>query len=236
LIWYGTCIAISPTDGQLVRAKSLAPMYQRDVLGRVDEVDDPVERGVAAPDDHHPLAFEHRLLADDVVHAAPLPRRHVIAGQLLGLERSVAAGDDHRAGAQLSLRGVQDDEALVRIVGVGLPRDLIGGRLEVNGHVELVERLLAHQLDEVAGEHARVTGHVEDPLLRVQRRELAAELRQRVDHARRRLAHPGPERRREPHGAGTDHGDVADFVEVARQVYGVVDHVSLSGGLSTMRP
>src|SRR3712207_7474516 len=46
-----------------------------------------------------------------------------------------------------------------------LPRDPLGGRLEVHRHVELLEGLLAVQLDEVAREHLRVARHVEDPLL-----------------------------------------------------------------------
>src|SRR5690242_8250537 len=57
-------------------------------------------------------------------------------------------------------------------------------------------------------------GHVEDPLLGIERRELAAELGQRVDDAGGRLAHAGPERRREPDRPGADDGDVADLVEV----------------------
>src|SRR5690348_11100807 len=55
-----------------------------------------------------------------------------------------------------------------------------------------------------------MAGHVEDPLLRIERRELAADLRERVDDARGRLAHAGPEGGAQAHGAGADDGDVAD--------------------------
>ena len=55
-------------------------------------------------------------------------------------------------------------------------------------------------------------GHVEDPLLRVQRRALAADLGQRVDDPAARLAHPGPERGREPDRAGADDRDVDGLV------------------------
>ena len=99
---------------------------------------------------------------------------------------------------------VQDDDVV-------LPLDRLDGRLEVDRDVELLECLAAQLLDEVLGEHLRVTGDVEDPLLRVQRRQLAADLRQRVDDPRRGLAHAGPERGREPDRARPDDGDVADL-------------------------
>ena len=66
--------------------------------------------------------------------------------------------------------GVQDDEVV-------LPRDRVGCGLEVHRDVELLDRLLAVQLDEVPGQDLGVAGHVEDPLLRIERGELAAELR-----------------------------------------------------------
>ena len=54
--------------------------------------------------------------------------------------------------------------------------------------------------------------HVEDPLLRVQRGQLAAELGQRLDDAHARLAHPRPEGRGEADRPGAEDGDVADLV------------------------
>jgi hypothetical protein len=119
----------------------------------------------------------------------------------------VAAGDDHRAAAQLRVVGVvrvQDDEVV-------LPRDRLDGRLEVDRHVELLQGLAAQLLDEVLRQHLRVAGDVEDPLLGIQRGELAADLRQGIDDARGRLAHAGPERGRQPDRAGADDGDVADL-------------------------
>ena len=205
--WPASAACHDLVDGQLVRAKALAAMTQRDRLGGVQEVDDPVAGRVAAADDQHALAGELGLRADEVVHAAALPRRQVIARQLLGLEGAVAAGDDHRAAAQLGeVRVVraQDDDVV-------LPVDRLDRRLEVHRDVELLERLAAQHLDEVLREDLRMAGHVEDPLLRIQRRQLAADLRQRVDDPRGRLAHPGPERRRQPDRAGADDRDVADL-------------------------
>ena len=84
--------------------------------------------------------------------------------------------------------------------------------------VELLERLHAQHLDQVSGEHLRMAGDVEDPLLGIERGQLAAELGQRVDHPRGCLAHAGPERRAHPDRAGADHRDVADLVEVVREL------------------
>src|SRR5205085_2799005 len=78
----------------------------------------------------------------------------------------------------------------------------------------LLERLHAQHLDEVARQHLRMARDIEDPLLRIQRRELPAQLGQRVDDPRVGLAHPRPERRAHADGAGADHGYVPDLIEV----------------------
>ena len=106
---------------------------------------------------------------------------------------------------------------------VALPRDALRGRLEVDRNVELLERLPPVGLHEILGEDPGMPGHVEDPLLRVERGQLAADLRERLDDAGARLAHARPERRREPHRTGPDDGDVADLVDVV-QGGGVVAH------------
>jgi len=81
----------------------------------------------------------------------------------------------------------------------------------VHRHVELLERLAAQRLDEVLREDLRMARHVEDPLLGIERRELAADLWQRVDDPRGRLAHAGPERCRQADRPGADDRDVADL-------------------------
>jgi hypothetical protein len=45
-----------------VRAEALAAVHQRDLRRGVEQVHDPVERRVAAADDHHALAGELRLV------------------------------------------------------------------------------------------------------------------------------------------------------------------------------
>ena len=97
---------------------------------------------------------------------------------------------------------------------VVFPGDRLGGCVEVDRHVELLERLLAHQLDQILGQHLGVTGYVEDPLLWVERGQLASELRERVDDPRGGLSHACPEGGAHPDRPGADHGDVANLVDV----------------------
>src|SRR5690349_2205571 len=72
-------------------------MDVRDRRGLAREVDDPVERRIAAAEDRELLAVVLRGIADAIVDAAVLERlrpRHADAPRL---ERAHAAGDDHRA-------------------------------------------------------------------------------------------------------------------------------------------
>ena len=140
----------------------------------------------------------------------------------------MAAGDQHGARAQVAPLGVEDDH-------VAVPGDALGGGVEVHRHVELLQRLLAQQLHQVLGQHPGMAGHVEDPLLRVQRGELAAQVGQRVDDPRAGLAHPRPEGGRQAHRPGADDRQVADLVEVPRQV-GVLDRAHVSASAATGSP
>ena len=121
----------------------------------------------------------------------------------------MTAGDDDRAGQQVAAIGHHAEDLALGVVGVGLVLDSLARGLEVDGHVELLDRLLAQLLDEVLGDDPREPGHVVDPLLGIERRELAPELGQRVHDPRAGLAHAGPERRDHPDRPGTDDGDVA---------------------------
>ena len=131
--------------------------------GGVEQVHDPVEGGVAAADDHDALAGELALVADEVVRAAALPRRHVDVGdrQLLGLERAVAAGDDHRARAQLAV-GRCAATTVVAVVLRSARRSSPGapGRRTARAPARAAAR--RGRLASTRG----WPGHVEDPLLR----------------------------------------------------------------------
>src|SRR5439155_22091355 len=84
-------------DRGLERAEVVAPVHARDRVPRgVLQTERPVERGVAAADDHARAVLEDRLLADEVMQPAALPLVDVLDPELARLERAVASGDDQR--------------------------------------------------------------------------------------------------------------------------------------------
>ena len=87
------------------------------------------------------------------MHPLPLPRGEVVPRQLLRLEGAVAAGDDHCPRAQLAPVGVKHGHALLALA---LPRDRLGRRVQMHGHIELLDRLLAQHLHEVPRQDLRV--------------------------------------------------------------------------------
>ena len=195
-------------DRHLVGAEALAAVHERDALGGVEQVDDPVAGAVAAADDDHALARELALGADEVVGAAALPRRSCRsraaswARRRRGRRRRSPCAS---AGRPLSVcRTTRSSSQEIDSAVVS----------RCTGTSNCSSVCCAVQLDEVLGQDLGVAGDVEDPLLRIERRELAAELGQRVDDARAGLAHAGPEGGRQAHRAGADDRDVADVVEV----------------------
>jgi len=82
----------------------------------------------------------------------------------------------------------------------------------VNRLIELCD-LLGQRADQVPGENFRKAGNVEDELLGIERRELAAKFRQRVDDLRRGAPHSGIEQSEDPGGTAADDGEIANVVE-----------------------
>ena len=99
-------------DRRLERAELVPPMDEHDRrAGGVLEPERPVERGIAAPDDHAGLVLEDVLLAHDVVEALALPLVDPFDPELPRLEGAVTGGDDHRSrqvGAALLRRQRQE--------------------------------------------------------------------------------------------------------------------------------
>src|SRR5262245_46152214 len=91
-------------------------MDERDrQVGGVLEAERPVERRVAAADDHAALAGEHVLLPDEVVEPAALPVVDPVDPELARLERAVAGGDDDRLRLdRLAGRGRDDLDLVTR--------------------------------------------------------------------------------------------------------------------------
>jgi hypothetical protein len=76
----------------------------------------------------------------------------------------------------------------------------------------VLQALLGAELDELRAEDLRVTGDVVDVLLGVDRRHLAAELLEALDHPHRRVAVTGVVGSRETGRARAQDGDVDDAV------------------------
>src|SRR5690606_33580276 len=109
----------------------------------------------------------------------------VVAGALedAGREGALAGCDDHGAAEVAALVGGQDEVSV-------FPRQVLDLLAEANLGSEL-EALLDEVGGEVPGRDPREAADVVDVLLRVERRELAAEFGQRIDDARRHAAHAG---------------------------------------------
>jgi len=81
-----------------------------------------------------------------------------------------------------------------------------------------LERLFGHPLDQVLGQDSGKTGDVEDELLGVERGELAAQRRERIDDPAGGAPHTGVERAEQPGGATADDGDVSEGIGHDRNV------------------
>jgi hypothetical protein len=175
-----------------VGAEAVAAVHQRHVLGAPDELRAPVERRVAAADDHHPLAPVVVGVRDHVVDAAPVPPLGDGLRQPPRAERADAGRDHDGARRELAVGGLEHEVARALGAAAVAVAPLLAqpgdAAVEVRRLVP-APRLLGEVLHEVLRQHLREAGDVEDVLLRVERGELPAELRERVDDLRRGAAH-----------------------------------------------
>src|SRR5207302_9173153 len=171
---------------RLERAEAVAAVDERDrVAGRVLQAERPVERRVAAADDHALLADEDALLTHDVVEPLALPFVDALDAELARLERAVARGDDERAAAEhVPLVGA-DREQLLAALLARFERAHLLAEPEVG--IEL-EPLLGAEVDEGLALDLRVAGDVVDVLLGIRGRDLAADLLEALDDPHRRVA------------------------------------------------
>ena len=78
------------------------------------QVERPVERGVAAADDHHVLVAEILHLAHGIEHRLALVGLDAVDRRALGLERAAAGGDHHDLGEEHLVGIGRQPEAAVR--------------------------------------------------------------------------------------------------------------------------
>ena len=91
-----------------------AAMDVDETRGLAAEVEHPVERRVAAAEDHEPLAVKPRGVAHAVVQLPAFERVCALDGELLRLERAEAGRDYHGAGEKRGVeRGAHEEPAVV---------------------------------------------------------------------------------------------------------------------------
>ena len=152
-----------------------APVHVRDGRGLAGEVDDPVERRIAAAENREFLAVVLRGVAHAVVNVPALEdfrARHADAPRL---ERTHAAGDHHGAGVEARAENGLDIEAAV--LALVQPGDFLA---EVQRRIERRD-LLQQPVDQFLRTADRQRRDVVDRLVRIQLGALAARGRERID-------------------------------------------------------
>jgi hypothetical protein len=199
---------------RLQRAEAVAAMDKRDrSVGRVLEPERPVQRRVASADDHASLAGELGLLLDDVVQTVSEPLVDVVDAELSRLERTVAGGHDQRSGEIRPAFVRRERVDLLAVLAPALQRI----RLLAEDHLGAVlKALLDAQVDEVLAEDLRVPGDVVDVLLRIGRRDLAAELLEALDDANGGVPVARVVRSRQSNGTCPENRDVDDALGAHR--------------------
>ena len=195
---------------RLERPEVVAAVDERDRrLRRVLQPERPVQRRVAAADDHARAVAEDVLFAHEVMDALVLPRLDPLDPELAWLEGAVAGGDDQRAGEVGAALVGADREELLAVLAHAFQRL----HLLAEQHLGAVlEPLLGAELDQLRAEDLRVAGDVVDVLLRVDRGDLAAELLEALDDSNRGIAMAGVVRSRQARRACSEDGDVGDAV------------------------
>src|SRR5262249_50895478 len=195
-------------DRRLQRAEVVAPVHQRNwVLRRVLYPERPVERAVAAADDHASAVPEDVLLAHEVVEALPLPGVDVIDPELPRLEGPVTRGDDQRSAQVRTALVGRDREHLLAVLAQPLQAlDLLA---EQNLGAVL-RALLRPRLYQRLTLDLGVAGDVVDVLLGIDSRDLPAELLEAFDDPHRGIAMACVIRGRQARWAGAEDRDVGD--------------------------
>src|SRR5213078_142147 len=138
----------------------------------------------------------------------PVPAVRVLERQLARRERADPAGDEHGAG-RIGVPFGHYREARRTVIRSAFEAD--DPLTEVYRSLPL-QRLLRHAAHQVLGEDLGKSGDIEDVLLRIERRELAADLVERIDQATGGAAHPGVKGAEQSRRAGADDRDIFDVL------------------------
>jgi len=183
-------------------AEVVAPVHERQALGKRLEIERPVERTVATADDQQVLAAESVHLAHGVVHRLVFVGLDAVDRRPLRLERAATRGD-HHAFALEGLVAVADDAELRLAQLLDLQHHLA----EMEGRMKRLDLLHQSLGEPVAGDH-RDAGNVVDRLLRIEFGALAADLVEDVDQVRLDVEQAELEHREQPDRPRADDDNV----------------------------
>jgi hypothetical protein len=206
--WYGTTSSIAPpgqrveTDGAFRRGAELGPAVDdHDPLGDAGQRQRPVDRGIAAAGDYHPLAAQVLAPLHHVEDAAALVGLDAVERRAVRPEGADAGRHDDGPRQDAGPgRGLDPETIAVR----HQRRHLLA---EVPGRVE-GRRLLDEAVDEIGCIDLRMARDVVDRLLGIERGALAARHVEGVDDMAAHAQHPALEDGEQPDGPGADDDDV----------------------------
>ena len=179
-------------------AEAVATVHEHDAFGLADEVERPVERGVAAAENDDVLPFEDRRILAGVVELLPFELFDALHLEGARLEGTHARGDDHDLGVKARARARFHIEAAVLLLFHA--RHFL---TEVEDRVEGVD-LLEEVFRELVGRVDGNGGNVVDGLGRIEFHALTADAAKRVDDVRLDFQKTEFEDLEETHRAGAD--------------------------------
>ncbi|GBC72325.1 hypothetical protein HRbin03_00152 [archaeon HR03] len=183
-----------------------APSVNKVNLGRdVFEVEGPVDSGVTASDNNHPLVPEHPLVPDRVVDTLVLKPLNRGVPKFTRCKRSMSGGDEHGFGEVDALVSGQLDYSAVK------PRQVKNSLGEMESRV-VCARLLIQIFRQIFGQYFRESCDVVDEFIWVKGCQLPAIGVQSLNHFRLHTSHTrGIESREQACGSGADYGDVVNI-------------------------
>ena len=205
-------------------------MDERQALGQRLQIERPVERRIAAADDHQVLVAELLHLAHRIEDRCALIRLDARNRRTLRLERT-AAGRDHHDLAEEGVAGVggQAGSARPAAAGASRPSDQMEGRIE---RLDLLDEFVDQPL---AGDH-RKSGNVVDRLLGIKLGALAAGLVENVDQSRVEIEKTQFEDREKADRTSADDDDVLlDYVGSGGRIHRNIVHPQSLGPASSGR-